>query len=179
MTKLKLTAGLALAVGVLVTGVVVAQSGGEAKTVAIRMRENPTPPQPDPSVGNQTIRRKLDQIIDIDFSVPTPLEQVIKFFRAASKGPEDQGISIYVDPASLRDAGRTMDTPVTIVMKKVPFHVALTSLLEANNLAFDVRDGLLVIESEIHVVGHRLDRVERKLDLLLKAIDELKRDSRR
>jgi RNA polymerase sigma factor (sigma-70 family) len=174
MLKLKFTAAIALATGVFVTGAVVAQSGRES-----RKAEAPVASPAPREVDLDVLRRLTEQKIDLHFPNPTPLEAILKYAKAASKGPKDTGLAIYVDPVGLQQAGAKIDSLVTLELKDVSIKAALTSTLKPLNLAFVVKDGLVMIGSRDDVLETRLDRVEQKLDQILKALDDLKHEPRR
>ena len=96
----------------------------------------------------QAILAKLEQPIPIKFPKNTPLEDVLKFIKSATAGPHDVGIPIYIDPVSLQDAGKTMQSPVTLDIEGVPLWTTLRLLLKQLGLAYQVKDGLLTICGE-------------------------------
>jgi len=54
----------------------------------------------------KSILRKLDEPISMSFANETPLEDVLKYIKSATQGPNDTGIPIYVDPVGLQEARR-------------------------------------------------------------------------
>ena len=50
----------------------------------------------------------------MSFANETPLEDVLKYIKSATAGPNDTGIPIYVDPVGLQEAEITMTSPVTM-----------------------------------------------------------------
>ena len=46
------------------------------------------------------ILAKLDEPISMSFANETPLEDVLKYIKSATQGPNDTGIPIYVDPSA-------------------------------------------------------------------------------
>ncbi len=99
--------------------------------------------------GPQTklIEDRLAEKIDLSFE-KTPLEEVLKFVKSAtSKGPDDKGIPIYVDPVGLNEAEKTLTTPVSFVTKDEPLKRSLERLLKPIGLTYVVKDGLLTVTS--------------------------------
>jgi hypothetical protein len=93
------------------------------------------------------IRDRLEEKVDLTFE-KTPLEDVLKFVKkATSKGPDDKGISIYVDPVGLHEAEKTLTTPVSFVAKGEPLKSSLKRLVKSIDLTYMVKDGLLTITS--------------------------------
>src|SRR5262249_52883670 len=69
---------------------------------------------------SQAILTKLDEPIAMSFANETPLEDVIKYIKAATRGPSYIGIPIYVDPIGLNAAEKTMTSPVTLDLEGIP-----------------------------------------------------------
>jgi hypothetical protein len=101
---------------------------------------------PDPA--SQAVLQKLDQPISMSFANETPLEDVLKYIKSATQGPNDTGIPIYVDPVGLDEAKKTMTSPVTLDLEGVPLRITLRLLLKQLGLTYDVKNGLLTITSE-------------------------------
>jgi hypothetical protein len=175
MTKLKFTAMSALAAGLIVTGAVaLAQNGARAQAPAAPKPPVAEAPVQDIEAKNQAIRDKLEKKIDFNFD-PVSLVNLLKYIKSASQGPNDSGIPIYVNPSGVTDVEVQ---GLRITKKNVPIRVGLKSALNQVGVSYEVRDGLLVIDSRAAVMENRLEDVERKLDRLLKAMEGLKRDGR-
>jgi RNA polymerase sigma factor (sigma-70 family) len=119
---------------------------------------------------DRQILDKLEAPIDASFD-KKPLEDFLKYIKAVSSGPTDNGIPIYVDPVGLREAGCTMISPIVVEMKQQPIRVGLRSALRQVGLAYRVDDGLLVIDAPPAILERRLEDVEAKLDRVLQALD--------
>lgn len=83
----------------------------------------------------------------MNFTQETPLEDIIKYIKSSTQGPNDAGIAIYVDPLGLRDAEKTMTSPLTIDLDGVPLKTTLRLLLKQIDMAYCVKDGVLMISS--------------------------------
>jgi hypothetical protein len=94
------------------------------------------------------ILAKLDEPISMNFANETPLEDVLKYIKSATQGPNDSGIPIYVDPVGLQEAEKTLTSPVTLDLEGVPLKATLRLLLKQLGLTYTVKDGLLTITSE-------------------------------
>jgi hypothetical protein len=91
---------------------------------------------------------KLQEPIKMAFTNETPLEDVLKYIKEATRGKADRGMAIYVDPIGLQEAEKTMTSPVTLDLEDVPLATSLTLLLKQLGLTYSVqKDGLLVITS--------------------------------
>ena len=92
----------------------------------------------------------LDQPFDAKL-IPRPtlalLLQEIK--RVTRNGVLWDGIPIVVDPIGLQEAGRTMNSPVTVSSKAVPIRKALKDALGQLKLLYTVKDGWLLITSDV------------------------------
>jgi hypothetical protein len=96
----------------------------------------------------KSILAKLEEPISMSFANETPLEDVLKYIKSATQGPNDTGIPIYVDPVGLNEAEKTMTSPVTLDLEGVPLKTTLRLLLKQLGLTYTVKDGLLTITSE-------------------------------
>jgi tetratricopeptide (TPR) repeat protein len=94
------------------------------------------------------ILAKLDEPIAMNFANETPLEDVLKYIKSATQGPNDSGIPIYVDPVGLQEAEKTLTSPITLDLEGVPLKTTLRLLLKQLTLTYTVKDGLLTITSE-------------------------------
>jgi hypothetical protein len=93
------------------------------------------------------IEDRLAEKIDLSFE-NTALEDVLKFIKTATrKGPNDNGIPIYVDPVGLNEAEKTLATPISFVAQGEPLKSSLERLLKSIGLTYHVRDGLLTVTS--------------------------------
>ena len=94
------------------------------------------------------IRAKLQEPIPLHFK-DTPFEDVLKFIKKSSQGPNDNGIPIYIDPVGLQKAKVTIDLPVSFdTNPNETLESSLKRLLKSLGLAFTVKNGLLMITSE-------------------------------
>ena len=94
------------------------------------------------------ILTKLERPIAIHFPNETPLEDVLKFLKAAtSSGPGDGGLPIYVDPVGLQEADKTLASTVTLDLEGIPVKTTLRLVLKQVGLAYEVKDGLVTISS--------------------------------
>jgi hypothetical protein len=88
---------------------------------------------------------RLEEPVSMSFAHETPLEDVLKYIKAATTGPRDHGMEIYVDPVALNEAGKTMKSPVALDVAGAPLRVTLRLLLKQLDLDYVVQDGLLKI----------------------------------
>jgi hypothetical protein len=102
--------------------------------------------EPDPKT--RAILAKLEQPVTMSFANETPLEEVLKYVKAVTQGPNDNGLPIYVDPVGLNEAGKTMASPVTLDLEGVPLKTTLRLLLKQLGLTYTVKAGLLTITAE-------------------------------
>jgi len=115
----------------------------------------------------QTIRKKLDQPTRFHFPKETPLDEVLKYVRSATRDTNFPGIPIYVDPIGLQTAERSLNSTVQIDIDAIPVRDGLRLCLKQLGLGFSVRDGFMMItdedsaaipvyEDSVQVVGHSL-----------------------
>jgi RNA polymerase sigma factor (sigma-70 family) len=107
------------------------------------------------SPETKMILTRLEQPISMRYPNETPLERVVADITKATKGPNDSGIPIHVDPAGLKVAGKTMTSPVTIDLEGIPLRTTLRLVLEQLGLDYYVDDGRLMINDEVSVEAER------------------------
>jgi hypothetical protein len=98
--------------------------------------------------ANRRIWEALDQPVPMRFQNETPLEDVLKHIRAATRGADGKSIPIYVDPIGLQEAEKSMTSVVVIDLDGVPLKTNLRLCLAQLDLAYSIRDGVLLITSE-------------------------------
>lgn len=94
---------------------------------------------------NRLHMAKLDEPVSMGFASETPFDQVLLYIKAATTGPKDSGLQIYVDPVALKEAGKTMKSPVTLEVEGAPLRITLGLLVKQLGLGYVVQDGLLKI----------------------------------
>jgi RNA polymerase sigma factor (sigma-70 family) len=104
-------------------------------------------PGKDPQ--SRRILAKLEEPLDMIFAKETPLEDVLKYIRQATKSSElPNGIAIYVDPIGLQEAEKSLTSTITMDLEGVPLRRTLQLLLKQLGLFYYVDDGMLYITSE-------------------------------
>jgi RNA polymerase sigma factor (sigma-70 family) len=101
----------------------------------------------DRNPATRAILAKLEEPISMSFTNETPLEDVLKYIKAATQGPNDTGIPIYVDPVGLSEANKTTTSAVALKLEGVPLKTTLRLVLKQLDLAYCVRDGVLIVSS--------------------------------
>lgn len=97
---------------------------------------------------SRQILAKLEEPIAMSFANETPLDDVLKYIKQATTTPTFSGIPIYVDPAGLQAAERSLNSTVLIDLEGVPLRRTLQLILAQLNLAYFVQDGMLVITAK-------------------------------
>ena len=128
----------------------------------------PAPPQEvkilRPAVPALT---RLEQPVAMSFAHPTPLRDVLKYIKQATKkGPDDAGLAIHVEPFGLQEVERTMGSTVSIDVDGVPLKTTLAEVLKQLDLAYVVRDGAVFISSR-----NGVERERRKPEKEVRALD--------
>jgi tetratricopeptide (TPR) repeat protein len=94
----------------------------------------------------QAIYDKLKEPLSMPFAQETPLEDVLKYIQSATQSADlPSGIPIYVDPAGLLEAEKTLQSPITLNLEGVPLRQSLRLLLRQLDLNYTVKDGLMTI----------------------------------
>jgi RNA polymerase sigma factor (sigma-70 family) len=97
---------------------------------------------------SRQILEKLDEPISMSFNQETPLDDVLKYIKQATTTTTFSGIPIYIEPAGLQEAERSLNSTIQIDLDGVPLRRTLQLLLDQLNLAYFVQDGMLVITSK-------------------------------
>lgn len=100
---------------------------------------------PEIAAANARIREALEKPVPLKFPNATPLEDFIKYLRAATRHADDSGIPIVVDQIGLRDAEQTMQSPVLVEVEGVPLKRTLKLALRPLDMTYEIREGLLEI----------------------------------
>jgi hypothetical protein len=110
-------------------------------------RAEDDPPAGADAARDRGVLAKLETRVTLRHPKGAPLRQVVSDIAKATRGPNDSGIPVYVDPVGLMVAERTMDSLVTIDVEGIPLKDALPQVLAPLGLAHRVHDGLLVIST--------------------------------
>jgi hypothetical protein len=101
----------------------------------------------DKSSRSQDLLKKLDQPVTLHFTGEVPLDEVLKQVATSAKSLDGKALPIYVDPIGLQEAEKTLTSPVVIDLEGVPLKFSLRLVLKQLDLAYCVRDGVLIISS--------------------------------
>ena len=103
----------------------------------------------DDSPETKAVLSELEQAIPMSFLEETPFEDVVKYIQAASKkGTKDPSIQIDVEREGLKQAKRSMASAIrNIDFEGVPLKTSLRLVLEQLELAYIVKDGLVIVSS--------------------------------
>jgi hypothetical protein len=116
------------------------------------------------SPKNEAVLKVLEEPLPMTFAKETPLEFVLKYIRKRTTEKSGRApIPIYVDPIGLQQAERSLNSTVIIDLEGVPLKTSLRLLLKQLDLAYCVRDGVLIISS---VGGIREELAEAARELL-------------
>ncbi len=75
------------------------------------------------------------------------LGDVIEQVKNELKTDDGAPVPVYVDPKGLKEAGASLESPVTIDLEGAPLKFALRLALKQLDLAYCVRDGVLIVGS--------------------------------
>jgi hypothetical protein len=129
----------------------------------------------DKNPKTRVLLKKLEAPISMSFNSETPLEDIVKYIKQATTTRDYGGIPIYVDPAGLAEADKTMtSTVVNLDLEGIPLKTSLRILLRQMHLAYCVRDGVLIISSP-QLIFDELREAQQELDTA-KEIKEIEGD---
>jgi hypothetical protein len=100
-----------------------------------------------PTIQQARVWEALQKSVDLPFPAETTLDDILKYIKDSTKSQDlSEGLPIYVDPAGLLEAEKTMQSPVTIDLRGVPLRTGLDLVLRQLDLAWSVHpDGFLAI----------------------------------
>jgi RNA polymerase sigma factor (sigma-70 family) len=102
-------------------------------------------PLPADLERNKAIEAALEKEVSMHFASETPLETVLEHVREETKDARGRKIPVYVDPISLQEAEKTMQSPINLDLVDVPLRTTLRLVLAQLNLEYKVEDGLLKV----------------------------------
>ncbi len=98
--------------------------------------------------ANARATRALERLIAFHFNDPTQLEDVLRYVRRVAVAPDSSMVEIYVNPVGLRKVQKTLWSTVQgVELDDVPIKVALRMILAQLDLAYRIRDGVVIISS--------------------------------
>jgi hypothetical protein len=149
LTKVKLSAVALLAVGAASSRAIVTVGFTQEKPAAAPATTPVSPPMTPVSPRTRAILAKLEKPIPMVFPNPTPLDELLKYIKQATRdGPNDvPDLPIYVDPLGLQEAERSVNSTVTLNVENTPSRVGLARVLARLGLNFAVKDDVLIISS--------------------------------
>ena len=115
--------------------------GAEEKRISRRVRDLV-------DIRNRPILDALDKKVVMAFPDKTPLEDVLKYVRTATKGEAlPNGAPITVDPAGIPNAEGRMRKEVRIKADGLTLKETLTLVLGEADLVWTVKDGMILISA--------------------------------
>jgi hypothetical protein len=99
------------------------------------------------AVANARVLKALEQPVPMHFPEEATLEDILKYVAEATKGPDGKQIPIYVDPIGLQEAEKSLTSVLRLDLDGVPLETSLYLCLKQLDLAYSIRDGILVINS--------------------------------
>ena len=79
----------------------------------------------------------------------------MKSIKQLTKGPNDTGIPIYVEPNGLQEAEKSLSSLVTIDLENIPLKDSMELILEQLGLDYCIRDGLMFISTSSSVANEK------------------------
>jgi hypothetical protein len=102
-------------------------------------------------LAQQSFVRALNRpVILVKLPDETPLAELIEAIKLRTQGPGlPRGLPIFIDSVGLREVGQSLDSPVTKPSweEPLPLRVRLRLVLEPLGLAYQVKDGAILITS--------------------------------
>jgi hypothetical protein len=109
-----------------------------------------TGPNDEHDDRSQRIVAELAKPLSMSFANETSLDDILKYVKKSTASPTyPEGIPIYVDPIGLQEAEKSLTSTVTIDLQQVPLRTSLSLLLNQLGMAYQIKDGVLKITSEV------------------------------
>ena len=89
----------------------------------------------------------LDQPFTLQLTDDSTLADLVDQIKETLTTADGKKVPVYVDPRGIEEAGVALDSPVEIDLEDVPLKLSLRLALKQLNLAYCVRDGVLIISS--------------------------------
>jgi RNA polymerase sigma factor (sigma-70 family) len=124
------------------------QGGGFDGGADADMPRKPRRQHPADLERNKLIEERLEKPVVMAFANETPLEDVLKYIKDATKDEKGKSIPIYVSPIGLQNSEKTMSSAVKLDLEDVPLRTTLRLLLEQLDLDYRIRDGMLYISDQ-------------------------------
>ena len=100
----------------------------------------------DDSIETRRVVEQLGRLISIPFARDTSLGDLVKYLASATEGKEvPEGIPIFLDPAGLQEAEKSVNSTVRMKLDHVPLKHSLHFMLRQLGLGYYVRKGVLII----------------------------------
>jgi hypothetical protein len=99
------------------------------------------------SPRTKAVLAKLDRRIAMNFPKGRPLREVLVYVREATKERNEPGMPIYLDRAQIAHAEKALNSRVTFDEPNAPLKGSLDLILRQVDLAYCVKDGLLLIST--------------------------------
>jgi RNA polymerase sigma factor (sigma-70 family) len=121
-----------------------ARAGNDpARSGAVATNPAGAPEQPGTDPRSVELIAKLEKRVPMSFPNPTPLEDVIKYIKSATAGPDDSGIEIYVEPPRELLGDVTPKTPITIDLQGAPLRRTLKLIADQLGMGYGIKDGVV------------------------------------
>jgi hypothetical protein len=101
--------------------------------------------RPGSDPRSQALLARLEEPIPMHFDRPTPLEDVLKYIRSATAGPDGAGIAIHVDPAGLDMVEKSLESPIIIEVAGVPLRRTLQLVADQLSMGYGIKDGMVTV----------------------------------
>jgi RNA polymerase sigma factor (sigma-70 family) len=100
---------------------------------------------------NRVIEAALNRDASMPFGTDTPIREVLQHIREKVRDPEGKMIPIYVDPISLQEAEKTLESPIRLELEDVPVRTTLRLILKQISMIYKVEDGMLKVTVDVTV----------------------------
>jgi hypothetical protein len=100
--------------------------------------------------ANARILKMLEKPVPMRFPTETELDDVLKYIRKATAGPDGKGIPIYIDPIGLQEAEKSLTSTIQIDLQGVPLQTSLHLCLQQLDLIYEIKDGYIMITYDIN-----------------------------
>ena len=76
-----------------------------------------------------------------------PLRDLLAYVVSATRSPDGHEIPIYIDPGSVEEIEKALETPVKIDLEGVPLRTTLELALHQCELLYTVKGGVIIVDN--------------------------------
>ena len=101
----------------------------------------------DENPETKAVLEALDKPFTLRMTENSTLGDLLKQIKESLATSDGRKVPVYIDPQGIEEAGAALNSPVAIDLQDVPLRLSLRLALKQLNLAYCVREGVVIISS--------------------------------